>query len=92
MSSTETPFRVREYAQADFAELCELDRLCFSEGIAYTPQEIALGLRQPGAFALVAEAQERLVAFILVSQRRALGHIITIDVRPEFRAIGIGKN
>lgn len=87
-----SPFRVREYTPSDFPHLCTIDRLCFPEGIAYTPEEIALGLAQPGAFALVAVLREGVIGFVLADQkRRSLGHIITIDVRPEFRSQGVGN-
>ena len=98
MSSSKNPsFRVREYRPSDFPQLCAIDRLCFSEAIAYTPEEIALGLAQSGAFAIVAEgqgaeAQEQVIAFVLAQgKRRRLGHIITIDVRDEFRRLGLGR-
>lgn len=91
-SSDRALVHLREYRARDFARLCELDRMCFPEGIAYTPEEIALGLAQPGALALLAEAENRVVAFVLATQhRRALGHIVTIDVHPEFRRQGIGQ-
>jgi ribosomal-protein-alanine N-acetyltransferase len=68
-----------------------LDRLCFPEAIAYTPEEIALALVQRGAFAFVAEVDERVVAFILAYQKKPLiGHIVTVDVHPDFRRQSIG--
>ncbi len=87
---------LRDYRKRDFARLCEIDRLCYSEAIAYTPEEMALGLVQPGAFALVAEAGEQIIAFVLAyqkkrSQENSAGHIVTIDVVEEFRARGIGN-
>src|SRR3989304_6185828 len=93
MLSNETPsFPIREYRPSDFPDLCALDQLCFAEGIAYTPEEIALGLTQPGAFALVAEAQNQVVAFVLAYQKKPrLGHIVTIDVHPDFHRRGIGN-
>jgi ribosomal protein S18 acetylase RimI-like enzyme len=94
-SSDKRTFVIREYRAADFPAICELDRECFSEAIAYTPQEIALGLTQPGAFAIVVEAEdggEGVVAFVLAQeQRRKMGHIITIDVRQGFRRAGLGR-
>src|SRR5450759_517750 len=73
--SENPPFRVREYRPSDFPQLCAIDRLCFSEAIAYTPEEIALGLAQPGAFAIVAEAQDaeqqdQVIAFVLAQEKR----------------------
>ena len=89
--SEEAVFHIREYRPPDFPSLCALDRLCFPEGIAYTPEEIALGLSQRGAFAWVAEIQERVVAFVLAYQKKPLiGHIVTLDVHPDFRRQSIG--
>jgi ribosomal-protein-alanine N-acetyltransferase len=91
-SSNDFSFEIREYRPSDFPQLCAIDRLCFPDAIAYTPEEIALGLAQPGAFALVAEAQEQVIAFVLAqAKRRRLGHIITIDVRREFRRQRLGR-
>ena len=95
--SKESFYRVREYRPSDFPQLCAIDRLCFSEAIAYTPEEIALGLAQRGAFAIVAESQDvgeqkQVIAFVLAQERRRrVGHIITIDVREEFRRLGLGR-
>ena len=89
-------FELRDYRKQDFLHLCQIDRLCYSEAIAYTPEEMALGLVQPGAFALVAEVNSQVIAFVLAYQkkqswRNAAGHIVTIDVLEEFRARGIGN-
>ncbi len=88
--------RLRDFHKRDFSRICEIDRLCYSEAIAYTPEEMALGLGQPGAFALVAEAEEQVIAFVLAYQKKqspgnSVGHIVTIDVVEEFRARGIGN-
>ena len=93
MSSNDQPrFRIREYRHSDFGALCAIDRQCFSESIAYSSEEMALGLAQPGAFALVAEEDGRVGAFALFChERRHLGHVITIDILPEFRRMGLGR-
>ncbi|OFV95216.1 MAG: hypothetical protein A3F68_02545 [Acidobacteria bacterium RIFCSPLOWO2_12_FULL_54_10] len=81
----------RPYAPSDFNVICQLDRLCFPVGIAYPPEEMAFGLIQPGAFCLVAESSGRVVAFLLACvERRQRGHIITIDIHPDFRRLGLG--
>ena len=95
-----TDFELRDYHKRDFPRLCQIDRLCYSEAIAYTPEEMALGLVQPGAFALVAEVNGQVIAFVLAYQKKQsrgnaagqpVGHIVTIDVLAEFRARGIGN-
>ena len=84
---------LRDYRPADFATLCEIDRTCFPPGVAYPPQDLAYWLRQPGAFAMVAEDEQqgRVAGFVLA---RALathgGHIVTIDLLPEYRRGGLG--
>ena len=88
--------RLRDFHKRDFFRICEIDRLCYSEAIAYTPEEMALGLVQPGAFSLVAEVSDQVIAFVLAYQKKrspgnAAGHIVTIDVLAEFRARGIGN-
>jgi len=93
MSWNEEPFiHVRDYRPSDFGSLYALDQLCFPEGIAYTAEEIELGLSQRGAFSFVAEVEERVVAFVLAYQKKPLiGHIVTLDVHPDFRRRGIGQ-
>ena len=83
---------IRPYRSSDFQTLCAIDRECFSDQIAYSPEEMALGLIQPGSFSFVAEQDSRIVAFVLAcTERRKLGHIITIDVLPAARRLGLGK-
>ena len=65
--------------------------MCFPEGIAYAPEEITLALAQRGAFACVAQVGEQVVAFVLAYQKKLLiGHIVTLDVHPDFRRQSIG--
>lgn len=85
------PFIIRNYTLADFHAICAIDRLCFSEAISYTPEEMALGLAQRGAIAYVAESDGQVIAFVLASQNKRRGHIITIDILPRFRHKGLGR-
>jgi ribosomal-protein-alanine N-acetyltransferase len=67
--------------------------MCFPEGIAYVSEDIALALAQRGAFACVAAVDERVVAFILAYQKKTqIGHIVTLDVHPDFRRQSIGHH
>jgi len=71
--------------------------MCFPEGIAYAPEDIALALAQRGAFSCVAEVATevdvRVVAFILAYQKKPqIGHIVTVDVHPEFRRQSVGHH
>ena len=91
---------LRDYRPEDFSKLCEIDRLCFPRGIAYSAAEIALALKERGIIVVVGavagatgeKADERAVAFVLARQEDpSRGHIITIDVLPEFRRTGLGS-
>jgi ribosomal-protein-alanine N-acetyltransferase len=83
--------RIREYQPRDFEQLCELDRICFPPAVAYRPEEIAAALLQPRSLCFVAEQQGLVVGFILLDWRRAVGHIITIDLHPDYRRRGLGR-
>jgi len=91
-------FQIRPYLPRDFAAVCDLDAICFSPRIAYSPEEVAYFLSQRGALCLVAEVSEDVVAWILgqVQLRRTenscAGHIVTIDVHPQFRRRKIGAS
>jgi [ribosomal protein S18]-alanine N-acetyltransferase len=90
MSSPE--LLIRDYTSADFEAICEVDRQCFSEAIAYTPEDMQLALLQRGAFAIIAESNATIAGFILAYQRkRQVGHVVTIDILPAFRRMGLGK-
>jgi len=46
---------LRDYRPEDFARLCELDRICFPPGIAYTAEEMRFYIEDRRGFTLVAE-------------------------------------
>jgi ribosomal protein S18 acetylase RimI-like enzyme len=78
-----------------------MDQVCFDPMLAYSRPELAVYMRRPGSFTLVAEsaAEEagrnavtpKIVGFIVAEARRRTGHIITIDVLPEVRRAGVGS-
>ncbi len=79
-----------------------MDQICFDPQLAYSRPELAIYMRRPGSFTLVAEAAQgeadkngsaatQIVGFIVAEARRNLGHIITIDVLPDLRRAGIGS-
>ncbi len=87
---------LRDFRAGEFQLLWQLDQQCFPSGIAYTQRELKHYMEAPGTFTLVAEANGREAADIagfLVGQRhkRGLGHVVTIDVNPEFRREGVGS-
>ena len=83
--------KLRDYRPEDFRTICEIDRLCFPPGIAYSSADIACSLAEPGTFAVMGEEGARVAGFVLARREsRNRGHIITIDVLPEFRQKRLG--
>ncbi len=87
--------QLRDGVGADAARLFDLDRICFDAGIAYSLREFRSLLRSPKALCIVAENGDELAGFVIaqesvIHQSRG-GHIVTIDVAPDFRRRGIGR-
>lgn len=77
---------------ADSLRLWQLDQRCFPPGIAYSESEIREVLLQAGrGFHAATEVEGALAGFILTLLHRGRGHVITLDVAPEFRRQGVGR-
>jgi [ribosomal protein S18]-alanine N-acetyltransferase len=87
--------QLRDAVEADLDRLFELDQICFSVGIAYSLGEFRSLLGSRRTITVVAEEADVLTGFAIaqagVFSRSRGGHIITIDVAPEFRRRGIGR-
>lgn len=89
-------FRLRDSRPDDFETLWRLDQQCFAPGIAYSQPELAAYIRLRGSFTLVAESaipgSTALLGFLVgLIRRGGVGHVITIDVLPEARRLGVGS-
>jgi ribosomal-protein-alanine N-acetyltransferase len=96
-------YTLRDGRSSDLDTLWRIDQACFPPGISYSRLELAVYMRRPGAFTLVAEqARARTKSFgdqpgtilgFLVSQTEAkkTGHIVTIDVVGNARRAGVGS-
>jgi len=93
---------LRDYRPEDFARLCEIDRLCFPPGIAYTAHEMRLYIGDRRAFTIVAEGPQREVVGFLIARLEIgrfppertgvrVGHLVTLDVHPDWQGRGIGS-
>jgi ribosomal-protein-alanine N-acetyltransferase len=73
--------------------LYEIERRCFGRE-AFARKQIANLLTDYNSIGLIAKLDEKIVGFIIASiyvERNApVGHILTIDVAPECRRMGIG--
>lgn len=81
---------IREFQPEDFDALWRMDQECFVPGISYSKAELRFFIEQSGAFTLVAVDGEKIQGFIVI-QRGKTGHVITIDVSPNARRLGVGS-
>lgn len=85
---------LRKYRNQDFDELWRIDQECFQQGIAYSRRELAWYMGRSRAFTLVAEdkAHGTIMGFVVAeSDPACVGHILTIDVRPQSQRSGTGS-
>jgi ribosomal-protein-alanine N-acetyltransferase len=84
-------FRIRQSEKADFDILWRIDQACFDPQLAYSRTEMAVYMRRPRSFTLVAEGDAGIQGFVVAESRRKTGHIITIDVVEHARRSGVGS-
>jgi ribosomal-protein-alanine N-acetyltransferase len=98
-------FGIRKYRPSDFARLWEIDQRCFPAGIAYTQMELSGFITKRNAITLVGEFQPGMakpllsathdpngcIAGFVVAHavRNKYGRILTLDVLPEARRLGL---
>jgi [ribosomal protein S18]-alanine N-acetyltransferase len=87
--------QLRATVEADLHSLFELDQICFADGIAYSLSEFCSLLRSKGTIGVVAEENDVLAGFAMAQfgrlRRSYGGHVVTIDVAPDFRRRGVGR-
>lgn len=88
-------FTLRDYRPEDFEALWSIDQECFPPGIAYSKRELAIYIRRRGSFTIVAvpagTQPSPIAGFIVAEANRGMGHIISIDVLPFSRRLGLGS-
>ncbi len=98
-------FALRDFRHEEFETLWRIDQQCFAPGISYSRLELATYLQRPGAFVLVVapsqldalneastKDQRPTLGFVVAEiGSRGYGHIITIDVLPPARRVGVGS-
>jgi ribosomal-protein-alanine N-acetyltransferase len=88
--------RIRPYRDKDFEALWQVDQRCFLPGIAYPREELRYFVDLPKTQTSVAESRGTIAGFVIASvnpdrrMQRRTGHIITIDVLPDFRRQDVG--
>jgi len=82
---------LRKGTKRDVNAFCELDNLCFEEGIAYPKEEFSYYLKLKNLLCYVIEEQNKIVAFIIANYQKSYAQIITIDVHPDYRRKGYAE-
>ena len=84
--------KFRDACFDDIESLYQLDKLCFHEDIAYKIEEFIIFLRYPRTYTVVQESGGgKIIGFVMTRQENdGEGHVITIDVHPNYRRHGIG--
>ena len=86
------PIRLRDYTPNDFDAIWRLDQVCFAQGIAYSRDEMRMYLALKSSFCILAESDAKLAGFTIVDSRPPRpGYIVTIDVAPEARRLGVAS-
>ena len=85
-------FHLRAYVPADFDQLYEIDKLCYDPEIAYSRRELRNYMRFPGATCVVAEIEGKICGFCLAAWQDDIGYIVTMDVLPGHRRMGIASD
>jgi len=84
--------RLRDYAPNDFDAIWQLDQICFAEGIAYSRDDMRMYLALRSSFCILAESDGKLAGFTIVDSRPPRhGYVVTIDVAPEARRLGVAS-
>jgi [ribosomal protein S18]-alanine N-acetyltransferase len=97
---------LRAFRRDDFEALWTIDQQCFPPGISYSRLELAAYIAGRNSLTLIAEAlhaevtakapngrksSSATLGFVVAELRRDVGHIITIDVLPQWRRLGVGS-
>ncbi len=84
-------FTIRPYRVDDMSRLYEIDQICFEPGVAYSRAELFLYLAHRNSIAWVAEQSGVVVGFAVGrTEKYGTAHVLTIDVLPDARRLGIG--
>jgi [ribosomal protein S18]-alanine N-acetyltransferase len=88
--------QLRGVERSDLDALFALDRQCFRPGIAYSKSELRYYLSHPCSFSFVAEDEAHTILGFAIAESHLedgirAGHIITIDIAPAARRLGLGR-
>ncbi len=75
-------------------ELCEIEKQSFTSE-AFTRQQILYLLKENNSIGLVAKMKNKTAGFLIgkmyLEKRKTFGHLLTLDVAPTYRRMGIAQ-
>ncbi len=80
-----------ELSEKDIKEIYAIDRICFPPEIAFDKETFSLYIEDNNTIKIGARLDNKIIGFILVYLFYEFGEILTIDILPEYRRMGIGK-
>jgi [ribosomal protein S18]-alanine N-acetyltransferase len=84
--------QLRAFRAADLKVLHQIDSACFPAGVAYSEGELASFIGHWRSKTWVAEDGGEVLGFLVANKTRTgTMHVITIDVKQEWRRRGIGE-
>jgi ribosomal-protein-alanine N-acetyltransferase len=85
------PLNIRRFRENDFAALCEIDRICFPDPIAFSRAEFRNHLKHPKSITRVGEGLGGILGFVMARvEITHFAHVITLDVIPQARRSNVG--
>ncbi|HTY61125.1 MAG TPA: N-acetyltransferase [Acidobacteriota bacterium] len=85
------PLRIRSFQEEDLETLCEIDRICFADDIAFSRTELLSQINHAKSITRVGEGLGRILGFVIARiENDAHAHVLTLDVVPDARRCRIG--
>ena len=88
-SAASSPFALRGYRPGDWKAMYTLDVACFEPPFRFSQREMRRLAEQHGAVCLLAEAGAELAGFCIVHRDGKWGYVVTLDVAPRWRRLGL---
>ena len=85
----DAPYRIRAARPADAPGLARLEAVCFSD--PWSERSFREALATPWGFALVAETDDQVAAYIIGREAAGSGEVLNLAVGPEQRRRGLGR-
>lgn len=86
---------LRNYRESDLEAVIQVDEICFAEDFRFDHASMSAFAEARNAVAVVAEAGDALAGFVIAhlewTSAGRWGYVVTLDVAPECRLVGLGE-